>query len=86
MTKRSESRAEPLDVSPMIRSIQYLEEVLRRGVVVGVYQDSMQVEDADIERALKNVQSHIANLTVDMERALKVANRLNGHPAPQVLQ
>jgi hypothetical protein len=73
------------DYSALIRAIQYLDEVLKRGVVVGVYEDSMEVSDEDIKRALVSVNSHLDNATAAMEKAARSITRAV-HPNILTLQ
>jgi hypothetical protein len=85
-TERREPQA-PFDVSPLIRTIQFLDEVLRRGVVIGVYQDSMEVSDEDVHKALTAVRSAMDACNTDMERFLRSIARVTGqHEAPGALQ
>jgi hypothetical protein len=85
--RRTQRDLGALDVSPLIRTIQYLDEVLKRGVVIGVYEDSMQVSDEDVHKALTAVRSAMQACSTDMERCLRSAARLTGvHEAPGALQ
>jgi hypothetical protein len=85
--KRTTRDANVLDVSPLIRTIQYLDEVLKRGVVIGVYEDSKEVSDEDIHKALTRVRASMAECVVDMERAMRSVARISGvHEAPGALQ
>jgi hypothetical protein len=77
------SREQP-DYSPLIRSIQYLDEVLKRGVVIGVYEDSMEVSDEDVKKALVSVTAHLDNCKVAMEQTLRSIARVQ--PGSIILQ
>lgn len=65
-----------LDVSPLIRTVQYLEEVLKRGIVVGVEDDTVVIKDAaDVNKALTLVQARIADVHRDMIMLLRDAQK-----------
>lgn len=83
-TERIVERA--LDISPLIRAIQFLDEALKRGVVIGVYEDSMEVSDEDVWKAIGGVKLALTTLTNDMERTLRMANRVAGEASSQRLQ
>lgn len=83
--KRTDRGADKPDYSALIRCIQYLDEVLKRGVVVGVYEDSMEVSDEDIKKALLSVNNHLDNCTAAMERAARSITRAQ-HPSILTLQ
>jgi hypothetical protein len=76
----------PADFSPLIRACMYLDECLKRGVVVGVYEDSLEVSDEDIRKALANVQAQIANVREDMERLARTITRVTQVPGSRALQ
>jgi hypothetical protein len=87
MTRRTSRDPGTLDVSPLIRTIQYLDEVLKRGVVIGVYEDSKEVSDEDIHKALTAVRCAIGAVRTDMEMTLRSVARATGqHEAPGALQ
>jgi hypothetical protein len=87
MTRRTSRDPSTLDVSPLIRTIQYLDEVLKRGVVIGIFEGSMEVSDEDIRKALSAVRSAMEACANDMERALRTVARVTGvHEAPGALQ
>ncbi len=83
--KRTEHKVEePFDIASVIRTVQYLDEALKRGVVVGVYEDSMEVSDEDIKKALHAVNAAI-DVTIDhMEKLARSITRFqqtkNGSP------
>jgi len=72
------------DYSPLIRAIQYLDEVLKRGVVIGVYEDSLEVSDEDVKRALIAVTAQMDNCTVAMEKTMRSIARIQ--PSSIILQ
>lgn len=87
MTRRTSRDPSTLDVSPLIRTIQYLDEVLKRGVVIGIYEDSKEVSDEDIHKALTAVRCAIGAVRTDMEMTLRSVARVTGqHEAPGALQ
>ena len=77
MAKKPQSQEKP-DFSALMCGIQYLDECLRRGVVVGIYEDSKAVSDEDIDKALKNVMAKIADLRREMEIASRMYRRYTG--------
>jgi hypothetical protein len=85
-TERTVAAPEKIDYSPLIRSIQYLDEVLKRGVAIGVYEDSMEVSDEDVKRALVSVTSHLDNCKLAMEQTLRTVARVSHIPGSQILQ
>jgi hypothetical protein len=85
-TERGGPLVEKPDYSPLLRAIMYLDEALKRGVVVGVYENSMEVSDHDIEKALKNVR-HQMDLTIEtMERTARAVSRVTALPGSALLQ
>jgi hypothetical protein len=87
MTRRASRDPSTLDVSPLIRTIQYLDEVLKRGVVIGIFEGSMEVSDEDITKALKAVRGAMSDTILEMERGLRAVARVSGvHEAPGALQ
>jgi hypothetical protein len=85
-TERGPPPSEKIDYSPLIRSIQYLDEVLKRGVVIGVYEDSMEVSDEDVKRALVNVTAHLDNCKVAIDQTLRSVARVSHIPGTAILQ
>lgn len=83
--KRTDRGVDKPDYSALIRCIQYLDEVLKRGVVVGVYEDSMEVSDEDIKKALRSVNGELDNCTQAMEKAARSITRAV-HPNILTLQ
>lgn len=86
MTKRSSRDSNSLDVSPLIRTIQYLDEVLKRGVVVGVYENSMEVSDEDIVKAMVRVRAELKSTTEVMEQSMRAVARSRPQTGPILLQ
>lgn len=84
--KRTERDTAPTDYSALIRCIQYLDAVLKRGVVVGVYEDSMEVSDEDIKKALTSVNTHLDNCTAAIEKTARAITRATTSPAILTLQ
>ncbi len=86
--KRTEHKVdEPFDLSAVIRVVQYLDETLKRGVVIGVYEDSMEVSDEDIRKALLKVNSAIEVTVSHMEKLARSIARFHGqHPGSPLLQ
>lgn len=65
-------KREPIDVSPLIRTVQFLDEVLKRGIVVGVVDEKVVItDDADVQKALTAVQTRIGELHRDMTMLLR---------------
>ncbi len=76
--KRTEHKAEePFDLSALIRVVQYLDETLKRGVVVGVYEDSLEVSDEDIRKALLKVNAAIEVTVSHMEKLARSVTRFH---------
>lgn len=87
MTRRTSRDPNSLDVSPLIRTIQYLDEVLKRGVVIGIFEGSMEVSDEDILKALTAVRAEMRKTTDVMELSMRAIARVSGvHEAPGALQ
>ncbi len=86
--KRTEHKVdEPFDLSAVIRVVQYLDETLKRGVVIGVYENSMEVSDEDIRKALLKVNSAIEVTVSHMEKLARSIARFQGqHPGSPSLQ
>jgi hypothetical protein len=87
--KRTEHKVaveKPPDYSPLLRAIMYLDEALKRGVVVGVYQDSLEVSDEDIRKALVQVNSLMAETSRGMEQLARAITRATQLPGSPVLQ
>ena len=76
--KRTEHPPEAFDLSAVIRVVQYLDEVLKRGVVIGVYEDSLEVSDEDVRKALVNVNAGIQSTIDHMERLARSITRFQG--------
>lgn len=70
-------RGEALDVAPLIRTVQFLDEVLKRGVVVGVNEcdQGLTLDAEDVTRALAAVQNRIAEVHRDMLMLLRDAQK-----------
>jgi len=75
-----------LDVAPLIRTVQYLDAVLKRGVVVGVYADSLEVSDEDITKALTETRKQIDITIHEMERLARCVTRIQHAPGSPALQ
>ena len=87
MTKRTErAPAEKIDFSPLLRAIMYLDEALKRGVVIGVYEDSREVSDEDVSKALLNVNSKMAETRSELERLARALTRVQQAPGSLTLQ
>jgi hypothetical protein len=74
-----------VDYSPLLRAIMYLDEVLKRGVVIGVYEDSREVSDEDIKRALTNVNSLLAGTRDEIDKLARSLARAQA-PGSTLLQ
>lgn len=85
--KRSERGAPaPPDYSPLLRALMYLDECLKRGVVVGIFEGSMEVSDEDLERAMRNVRHQLELTTESMERCARALTRATQLPGAPLLQ
>lgn len=76
----------PFDYAPLIGAVRSLDEALRRGVVIGVYEGSMEVSDEDIAKALVHVNGLLAETArlIDVNaRALARTLPLPGAPVLQ---
>lgn len=79
--KRTEHPTAPLDTSALIRSIQYLDEVLKRGLVIGIYvEGSLEVTDEDIAKAIV----HVNGLLAETARLIDVNARALTRASPQM--
>lgn len=85
-SKRDPGKPEKPDYSPLIRAVMYLDECLKRGVVIGVYEDSMTVSDEDVQKALTNVRRQIDATITDMERLARAVTRAQQLPGSPILQ
>jgi hypothetical protein len=81
--KRTERAIEPAntgpDIAALVAAITYLDGALKRGLVIGVYEDSMEVSDEDIVKAASHVRERLIEVAEAMAR---VVVKLNGHAAP----
>jgi hypothetical protein len=57
-----------VDIAPLLLAVQQLDETLKRGVVIGIYEDSMEVSDEDIIVALKQVKAAMIDLSETLEK------------------
>jgi hypothetical protein len=55
------------DVAPLLRAIQYLDEALKRGVVIGIFDGSMEVSDEDITKGCASVKRHLNQVRDDLD-------------------
>jgi hypothetical protein len=83
---RREAAPDKLDVAPLIRTVQYLDAVLKRGVVVGVYEDSKEVSDEDITKALTETRRQIGMTIDELERLARCITRIQHAPGSPALQ
>jgi lauroyl/myristoyl acyltransferase len=74
------------DYSPLLRAIMYLDEALKRGVVIGVYEDSKEVSDEDVRKALIGVNALMAQTTAEMEKLSRAIVRVTHQPGSLILQ
>lgn len=74
------------DISELLRATMFLDEALKRGVVVGIFEGSMEVSDEDIHRACTAVRQALVALTTDLDRMLATASRVVGLPESTRLQ
>jgi hypothetical protein len=50
---------EAVDISALMRALIHLDQSLKQGIVIGIYEDSMDVSDEDITKALTGVRREI---------------------------
>lgn len=55
-------------IEKLLHAVMYLDEVLKRGVLIGKYEDSMEIDDKDIFAALTRVRTQILNLNDVLEK------------------
>lgn len=77
--ERNVVRSEPVDYTPLIRSIQYLDAVLARGVIVSATEDGVRIDAKELEEALVQTRNLIDQLTESMAKAARLVNRVT-HP------
>jgi hypothetical protein len=87
MTKRTQRGVDPPpDHSALLRALMYLDEALKRGVVIGVYENSLEVSDEDIRKALIHVNELLAETTRAMEMLARTITRASQQPGSLILQ
>lgn len=84
--KRTQGGSGQPDYSPLLRAIMYLDEALKRGVVIGVYEDSKEVSDEDVRKALIGVNQLLAETTANMEKLSRSIVRVTHQPGSIILQ
>lgn len=87
--KRTEHRnAAPTapDLRALLQATLLLDAALKRGVVVGVFEGSMEVSDEDIHHATTAVRSAIGALVGDLDRLIVQMSRISGLPDQTRLQ
>jgi hypothetical protein len=83
--KRAMAPPQRIDFSNLINAIMLLDECLKRGVVLGVYEDSLEVSDEDIKQALTSVRAQLDNTIETMEKLARVMTRMQA-PSSLILQ
>jgi hypothetical protein len=83
--KRAMAPTQRIDFSNLVQAIHHLDECLKRGVAIGVYEDSLEVSDEDIKKALVNVRAQLDNTIETMEKLARVITRMQA-PSSLILQ
>jgi len=82
VTKRSEFPGRRPAYPELITAIAALDLAMKQPIVLGVYEDSLTVDDEHIATACRRVRNELANIAVDIERITHAA--LMGAPASTV--
>jgi hypothetical protein len=73
-TERTVIPREP-DYGPLIRAVMFLDGALKRGVVIGVYPDSLEISDEDVVKALRRVNELIIETTEQLDKLARALSR-----------
>jgi hypothetical protein len=74
-TERTVVIPKEADYGPLIRAVMFLDGALQKGVVIGVYPDSMEVSDEDVVKALKRVNELIRETTEELDKLVRALSR-----------
>ena len=85
--KRTESAAPQVsDLAALVTAITALDIALKQGIVIGVYEGSMEVSDEHVKSALRDVNAQIDNVTKNMENLVRAVSVAATPPSSLVLQ